>query len=124
MTVNFLSHSVITTPNEFIPHAKHKHGAFVIGTNSFHYSEANLRIIFSAANVSHCTTIPSPNTDIPKILMGEKSFKAVIQHEAIVKAYFKDAIISCVAFGYTNIGWKNNKNKPNKLKDSKSKRSC
>ena len=76
---------------------------FVIGKNVFHYSEANLSIIFSAANVSHCTTIPSPNTDIPKIIMGEKSFKAVTQHEEIVKDYLKNDIISCVVFGSTNI---------------------
>ena len=44
--------------------------------------------------------------------MGEKSFKAIIEHEAIVKAYLNDAIISCAAFGSTNIGWKNKKLRP------------
>ena len=68
----FLSHSVITTPNKFVTHNLNRHGAFMIGRNGFHYDEANLYIIFSAAHVSHCTTIPSRSIEMPKTLRGEK----------------------------------------------------
>ena len=82
---DFLSHSVITTPNKFVPHNKHTHGAFLIGRNAIMYSEANLYMIFSAAHVSHCTTIPSCSTEIPTILRGEKVIKALFSMKALLR---------------------------------------
>ena len=81
----FVSHSVITTPNAFIQREKHKHGDFLIGTNDFHYSEANFSIIFSAANMSHYTTIPSRNTETPKILMGEDHLKQLLSIRQLLR---------------------------------------
>ena len=82
---DFLSHSVITTPNTFFTHNKHTQGAFLIGRIEFMYSEANLYMIFSTAHVSHCTTIPSRITEIPMILRGEKVIKALFIMKALLR---------------------------------------
>jgi hypothetical protein len=110
----FLSHSFITTPNKFVTQNLNTHGAFMIGRNGFHYDVANLCIIFSAAHVSHCTTIPSRSIEMPSILRGEKNYRSVILHEGTIKAYLKNSVLSFAAFGSTNIGWKNKKLKASK----------
>ena len=66
------THGILTRPKVFLPTEEHIGGEFYMGSNVLSYKEANLSLIFSGADTSHCTTIPLGVPGMPENLKEKK----------------------------------------------------